>query len=38
MMSLPSWQVDGKYDLLGVPSDVSGKGLMLQGGILLGTF
>ena len=38
MMSLPSWQVDGKYDLLGVPSDVSGKGFMVQGGILVGTF
>ena len=38
MMSFPSWQVDGKYELLGVPSEVSGKGLMLQGGILIGTF
>jgi hypothetical protein len=38
IMSFPSWQVDGKYDLLGVPTDVSGKGLMLQGGILIGTF
>lgn len=38
VMSFPSWQVDGKYDLLGVPTDVNGKGLMLQGGILVGLF
>ena len=38
VMSFPSWQVDGKYDLLGVPSDVNGKGLMIQGGILVGLF
>jgi hypothetical protein len=37
-MSFPSWSVDGNYDLLGVPSDVSGKGFMMQGGILIGTF
>ena len=37
-MSAPSWQVDGKYDLIGVPSKVSGRGFMAQGGILLGTF
>ena len=37
-MSFPSWQVDGNYDLLGVPSKVSGKGFMVQGGVLLGVF
>jgi hypothetical protein len=37
-MSAPSWNVDGEYDLLGVPGDVSGKGVMIQGGILIGTF
>lgn len=34
----PSWQVDGKYELLGVPGEVSGKGLMINGGILVGFF
>jgi hypothetical protein len=38
LMMLPSWRVDGEYELLGVPSDVKGQGLMLQGGILVGTF
>jgi hypothetical protein len=38
VMSFPSWRVDGKYDLLGVPSDVNGKGLMIQAGILVGLF
>jgi len=37
-MSFPSWQVDGNYELLGVPSNVSGKGFMVQGGVLLGVF
>jgi hypothetical protein len=37
-MTLPSWRVDGEYELIGVPSDVKGQGLMLQGGILVGTF
>jgi hypothetical protein len=37
-MSFPSWSVDGQYDLLGVPSDVSAKGLMVQAGLLVGTF
>jgi len=37
-MSAPSWKIDAEYDLLGVPSDISGRGLMIQGGILIGTF
>lgn len=37
-MSFPSWKVDGNYELLGVPSGVSGKGFMVQGGVLLGMF
>jgi hypothetical protein len=37
-MSFPSWSVDGDYDLHDVPSSVSGKGLMINAGILLGTF
>jgi opacity protein-like surface antigen len=37
-MSFPSWTVDSKYDLNDVPSGVSGKGFMVNAGILLGTF
>ncbi len=37
-MSFPSWQVDGHYELLGVPGDISGKGLMIQAGLFVGTF
>ena len=37
-MMLPSWQVDSNYDLLNVPSSVSGKGFMVQAGLFLGTF
>lgn len=37
-MSFPSWQVDGNYELLGVPSGVNGRGFMVQAGILLGVF
>jgi hypothetical protein len=37
-MSFPSWTVDSEYDLLGVPSGVSGKGFMVNAGILVGTF
>jgi hypothetical protein len=37
-MAAPSWKIDGKYDLNGVPSGVSGKGFMINAGILLGTF
>ncbi|MBI5020273.1 MAG: hypothetical protein HZB59_02460 [Ignavibacteriales bacterium] len=37
-MAAPEWKLDDKYDLIGVPSNISGKGLMLNGGIFLGTF
>ena len=37
-MSAPSWKVDDNYELLGVPSKVSGKGFMLNGGIFVGTY
>ncbi|MBA4312561.1 MAG: hypothetical protein C0417_08015 [Chlorobiaceae bacterium] len=37
-MSAPDWKLDDKYDLIGVPSNISGKGLMINGGIFLGTF
>jgi hypothetical protein len=37
-MSGPSWQVDDNYELLGVPSKVSGKGFMVNAGIFVGTF
>lgn len=37
-MSIPSWSVDTNYDLLGVPSDITGKGFMLQAGVFVGTF
>ena len=32
------WELDGKYELIGVPSSINGKGLMLNGGIFVGTF
>ena len=37
-MSFPAWEVDGEYELLGVPSDISGKGFMIQAGLFVGTF
>lgn len=37
-MSAPSWKLDGKHDLLGVPSKVNGKGFMVHGGLFIGTF
>lgn len=37
-MMAPSWQVDGKYDLVGVPAGVKGNGFMVNAGLLLGTF
>lgn len=37
-MSFPSWQVDEKYELLGVPSNVSGRGFMINAGVFVGTF
>lgn len=37
-MSAPSWTVDDNYELLGVPSNVSGRGFMINAGLLVGTF
>ncbi len=37
-MSAPSWDVDGKYDLVGVPSSINGNGFIINGGIFVGTF
>ncbi|MBI5475708.1 MAG: hypothetical protein HY964_03120 [Ignavibacteriales bacterium] len=37
-MSASEWKYDDKYDLIGVPTNISGKGLMINGGIFLGTF
>ncbi len=33
-----SWEIDDKYELLGVPDNVKGKGFILNGGIFVGTF
>ena len=33
-----SWQRDDRYDLYGVPDDISGKGWTLNSGIFIGTF
>jgi len=38
LMAFPSWNVDGKYDLTGVPDAVKGNGFMINGGIFIGTF
>jgi hypothetical protein len=32
------WKIDDRYDFIGVPDNVSGKGWMINGGIFLGTF
>lgn len=37
-MFAPSWEVDEKYDLLGVPSSVKGNGFMINAGLFVGTF
>lgn len=37
-MLAPSWTLDTKHDLLGVPTAVSGKGFMLNAGLFLGTY
>ncbi len=37
-MMAPYWSLDSKYDLLGVPSSVSGKGFMINAGLFLGTY
>jgi len=33
-----NWKVDDQYDLIGVPDNINGKGVMINGGIFLGTF
>ena len=38
LMFAPSWEVDGKHELAGVPSGVKGNGFMINAGILFGTF
>jgi hypothetical protein len=37
-MFAPTWKVDENHDLVGVPSDVTGRGFMIHAGILVGTF
>jgi hypothetical protein len=37
-MSAASWTVDDEYDLIGTPGDIDGKGVMINGGIFVGTF
>jgi hypothetical protein len=37
-MAAPSWKVDDEYELLGVPSKVSGRGFMINAGLFVGTF
>ncbi|MGA9115956.1 MAG: hypothetical protein WB626_04210 [Bacteroidota bacterium] len=37
-MTAPSWSLDDRYDLLGVPSGVHGRGVMVNAGLFLGTF
>lgn len=37
-MTSPSWQLDEKFDVVGVPDKLKGNGLMINGGVFLGTF
>jgi hypothetical protein len=37
-MSSPSWEADDNFDVVDVPSSVTGKGWMVNGGIFIGTF
>lgn len=37
-MLSPSWTVDDKYELLGVPTKVNGQGFMLNLGLFVGTY
>jgi len=37
-MMVNKWTLDDKYDIIGVPDEISGKGIMINGGIFLGTF
>jgi hypothetical protein len=37
-MSAPSWKIDDTYELLGVPSNINGQGVMINAGVFVGTF
>lgn len=37
-MAFPSWKLDDTYDVFGVPNNISGKGLMINTGVFVGTF
>ena len=37
-MSGAEWKLDDKYDIFGVPSNINGKGWMINTGVFLGTF
>ncbi len=37
-MAAASWKLDDTYDVFGVPSNISGKGLMINTGVFVGTF
>lgn len=37
-MTSPSWQLDEKFDVVGVPDKLKGNGIMINGGVFLGTF
>jgi hypothetical protein len=37
-MTAPSWELDDRHELLGVPNDVNGQGVMVSAGLFLGTF
>lgn len=37
-MAAASWKLDDTYDIFGVPNNISGKGLMINTGIFVGTF
>jgi hypothetical protein len=37
-MSSPEWKMDDKYEIFGVPSNINGKGWMINTGIFVGTF
>lgn len=37
-MTSPNWQLDEKFDVVGVPDKLKGNGLMINGGVFLGTF
>ena len=37
-MAGSDWKIDDRYDLVGVPDNVNGKGWMINGGIFIGTF